>query len=349
MNFKELYSLEGNNKVVDKLGRIRTYSKNYDLFSPLISKEIYNLGFRPRYKDKKKFAVVLSHDVDYVFNQISLGTLVKRNLRDLSKARLKNILKDWSNVVIRKPFKDWSVDKLIDIEKELNIPATYFFLCLEKGEDDFNYKISELKSYIDKIVKNGSEIAFHGGLKAFEDENYFNKEYSRFYSRIGSIPKGYRSHFLKFNSDKTFHLLQKRNFLYDATLGLPDSIGFRNGMCYPYRPIYWNSDEFENILEIPLHIMDVSFFKYMNLNLDQSIEAYQKVVNEVKNVEGVISILWHNNNMSGDYKLLYDYILKDLTSNNDVWFCTHEEFAEHWINENLEEMEKYLLKLFAND
>ena len=53
--------------------------------------------------------------------------------------------------------------------------------------------------------------------------------------------------------------------------------------------------------------------------------------------------------MSGDYKLLYDYILKDLTSNNDVWFCTHEEFAEHWIKNNLEEMEKYLLKLFAND
>jgi hypothetical protein len=48
--------------------------------------------------------------------------------------------------------------------------------------------------------------------------------------------------------------------MYDTTFGYNDLVGFRNGMCYPFRPYNLNTASEVNILEIPLALMDGTLF-----------------------------------------------------------------------------------------
>lgn len=346
MNFKNIYSIEANSQLVDKLGRIRSYSKFQNYFSADVSKEIYQRGFRPVYKYGKKHAIILSHDVDYIYAQTNIKSFLKTSVKNILRSDFIKIYDEFRNLITRTPYKEWSLKKFIDFEKKHKIPATYFFLCLEKGEIDFNYKIDELKDLIDELKCNGSEIAFHGGLEAFDNSEILNRELTRFRKSLNISPSGYRSHFLKYNLSKTPTLLKENGFMYDATLGLPDILGFRNGMCYPFRPMLKDSQDFEDILELPLHVMDVTFFKYMNLSLEDSHRLFREIWTEVKKINGVLSILWHNNNLNDDYAILYDKIMTDIIEDDEAWICTHKECSEFWLENNLSTMEEYLRQIF---
>ena len=56
-------------------------------------------------------------------------------------------------------------------------------------------------------------------------------------------------------------------------------------------------------MEIPLNIMDATFFyeKYMSLEKSQIIPKMEIIINEALKFNGVATVLWHNNYFS-DYK-----------------------------------------------
>jgi len=80
---------------------------------------------------------------------------------------------------------------------------------------------------------------------------------------LGKKIVGYRNHYLKFKVPETWGLPKEAGFKYDTTLGYADCVGFRNGMCHPFKPFDLNINSYINILEIPLIIMDRTLFDYM--------------------------------------------------------------------------------------
>lgn len=351
MEFYNIYSLRNEVPAVkDKLGRIRTFSVFNEFHKPELSKSLYKQGFRPIYPENKKMCVVLSHDVDYIYDNKSNLEVAKKLIKKLLQLNIKAVLKEINSLVLNKPNPAWLLDRIIDFEFNNNIKSTYFFLALSKEDKDFNYNINCLIKQIKQISKNKSEIAFHGGLDAYNNEYHFLKELDQLKKMVPEIQiKGYRSHFLMYEHITTHNLIEKFGFDYDATLGLPDNIGFRNGMCYPFRPINLSTGKFRDILEIPLNVMDVSFFKYMNLNLEDSFKLFVNIYKEVKEVSGVLSILWHNNNFDDDYETLYYKIMNYVKNDQDSWITTHGELAAHWRENNLTDLEAHLNKKFKND
>lgn len=129
--------------------------------------------------------------------------------------------------------------------------------------------------------------------------------------------------------------MAKAGFKYDSTLGYDDMIGFRNGMCHPFKPYNLDKNGVIDILELPLVIMDGALFSYAK-SLDEAFEYSRRLIDTVEKYNGVITILWHNGPFSWpirkNWKLLYEKILKYCYDKN-AWMTSGEEIYKWWTNE----------------
>lgn len=283
-------------------------SKNRTILEPVISKYLIEKGLKIEYPEGKKFAVCLTHDIDSVY--FSKSDLIHDNIKSLASGKIKNVLiKSFSN--INKKWNSlWNFKKIMAIEEKYNAKSSFYFLALNKGDLDFNFKIEDLKHEMANITDNGWEVGLHGGHKAYNNLDEINKEKKNLEKILGKKVTGYRNHYLRFKVPDTWELLSKSGFKYDATFGYADCVGFRNGMCHPFKPFNLNTNREIDILEIPLTIMDNTLFNYMKLDIKGAWEIIRLLINTVEKYNGVITILWHNTYMNDGYLKLYEKILK---------------------------------------
>jgi len=348
---KELYSSaeEYDPLVLDKFQRFRSYlSGNPQKLEPLISRHLFNNGFRPVYRDGKKYAVCFSHDVDCIYDTRGRKRNIIDSVKSLKNINLSDSVYNLKNIVKPQINPDWLLDKFIDLEQEHNIPATYYFLALDQDEEDHNYRIDTMGPYFKKIKGAGSEIGLHGGHLAFNNKEKIEAERNKLEKACGEKVRGYRNHYLRFNTPGTWRHLEKLGFIYDTTFGYADLPGYRNGMCYPFRPFDHSANSFIDILELPLIVMDVTFWKYMGLDIHQSFILFQKIADDIKKVNGVLTILWHNNCLTKEegvlYRKIFDYLIKD----EEAWFASSMELALFWKEKNLPVMEEMIQSNFES-
>ena len=75
-------------------------------------------------------------------------------------------------------------------------------------------------------------------------------------------------------------------------MGYPEIPGFRCGICYPFKTFDLVNKEKLDLVEIPLIVMDVSILDYLkDIEFDSQLN---KILNNVKKYNGVLNILWHN-------------------------------------------------------
>ncbi len=314
----------------DDFGRFPRYlSYHSDVFKPVLSKWLFENGFRPAYPNGKKFAVCLSHDVDLLYNRNDKKQNLLYGLYFLLKGRatkssyyFKSLFKSQRNPI-------WKLERLLEIEQKFNAKSTFYFLSLKPGERDFNYHLSEIQDLFKLVLDSNCEIGLHGGHEAFCSLDKILQEKKHLKDNTGIEFSGYRNHYLRFITPQTWQHLASANFDYDTTFGYADCTGFRNGMCYPFYPINPNSGEKIPILELPLHIMDASFANYMRMDWKKARTVIFNIIDEVKSINGVVSILWHNNYTEGEPAQLYNDLI-EYAAKNEAWFPTSVELSNHW-------------------
>lgn len=331
----------------DKFGRFPLGLNQHNLFDPIVSRSLFTLGFRPQYPNNKKMAVCISHDVDKLFYEtISINQALKSTIRFLIKGdtnRLYEILKRY----FRKKNHKEEVQQFLKIHNRYDIKSTYFFLALDEGEEDFNYRLNEIGDVLELLKEEGNEIGLHGGHKCFNNITKIIQEKSRLEKYADKVV-AYRGHYLKFEVPLTWELLSKAGFRYDTTYGHAQSIGFRNGMCYPFNPFLLHENEFMPLIELPLMVMDETLFnvKYMGLDERSSLKVVYELINRVEEVNGVFTLLWHNSTI-GDpkYREVYNKIL-DYMIKKDAWITTGGELIDWWkLNNYFDIMNKMLLQI----
>jgi hypothetical protein len=134
---------------------------------------------------------------------------------------------------------------------------------------------------------------------------------------------------MKFQTPTTWEAIKKAGFLYDSTYGYNDCVGFRNGMCHPFRPYNLSTNQEIEIWELPLHIMDSTFDYYMRLSEKDEWKLTKQIIDTVHQLNGVITILWHNTNMSQDRLKLYEKILRYCNEKN-AWMTSGERIIKWW-------------------
>ncbi|WP_068320813.1 polysaccharide deacetylase family protein [Pyrococcus kukulkanii] len=280
-----------------------------------------------RYPNNKKFAVVLSHDVD----------LVRPSWRYYAYHLIKKP-KIGFNLLIRQKNPYNTFEKIIELEKKFGTKSTFFFMAVDKDPTGIRYRIEDFKGTLRMILDEGFEVGLHGSYTAYNDLNQLKKEKSRLERVTGEKVQGYRNHYLRFKIPETWKLLEKAGFKYDSTIGYNDLVGFRGGVPYPFYGFDPASNETFKVLEIPLNVMDGTLFEYMRLSVDKAFELVKKLMDIVEEYHGILTLNWHNDKFDGiywrHYEELYVKILKE-AKKRDAWLTNGIELVEWWVNENL--------------
>jgi hypothetical protein len=320
----------------DIFDRFRYYnSKNRNILEPVISNHIYNQGFRPKYPDNKKFAVCLSHDIDTLYMQGTREYLVDP-VKHIAQLKGQKVNEYFHKLLFKNKSAFQSIETIVELEKKYNAHSSFYFLSLNKGERDYNYPVEDLSDIFKYIKKNGSEIGLHGGHTAYNSFEKITEEKKKLENASGTTISGYRNHFLRFKTPETWTHLERADFSYDTTIGYPDMVGFRNGMCYPFNPYDLKNEKFINLLEIPLNVMDGTLTYYMNLDLKKSFDLCKILIDKVANVNGVFTLLWHNNRFEGEMLIFYENILK-YCKEKEAWLTSGKEMADWWTSKKYTE------------
>ena len=308
---------EYNPEILDKHKRFRYhYSKYQHIFEPKVSEFLVKNGFKFQWPDNHKFAVCLTHDIDNIYPSWKYRYFT--SLKFATKFQWQKSLDRGS----KKENPYWNFRRIISLEKKYDAKSS-FYIMLDKS----NYDAVELKDELINIIDNSHEVGLHGGHQTYNDFNLMIREKVKLEEIVGKKIIGYRNHYLKFKIPDTWTLLYKAGFKYDTTLGYADSVGFRNGMCHPFKPFDLNSGKQSDILEIPLTIMDSTLLQYMHLNVEESWQICKKLIDTVRDLGGVVTILWHNSFFDEIYRRgwekLYEKILKYCYGKN-AWMTTGE-------------------------
>ncbi len=296
-------------------------SSNRAPFQPRASQYLVEKGYHAKYPDDQPFAVCLTHDIDVVYRSVlskGYATLFSLKNGDLARAFVN------ARQVRSKKIPLCNFKEIMALEEKYGARSSFYFLALAPGDQGYAYDIRNLEGEIGMIADAGWEVGLHGGHRAYCDLHSLVTEKQRLEAVLGQPVIGYRNHYLRFRVPETWEHLSRAGFRYDATFGYADCVGFRNGMCHPFKPYDLRAGREIDILEIPLVIMDGTLDSYMRLDAEKAWEIIRQLIDVTERCHGVITILWHNTYMEGERLKLYERILQ-YCREKGAWMTSGEE------------------------
>ena len=262
--------------------------------------QLNGLEFKRRTRDTP--VLFLSHDVDrikkYSFRNLGYSILQLLGIKPRSldsQTQIKAIRDFARGILLCRKDPYWNFQDMISFEDELQISSTWFFLEKTKMDNSrYRFNATRIHDLISTLSGRGHEIALHGTLESSEDLPKMITSVQRLNETLGSPVKGIRQHFLKFNNPVTPKIQVQAGFDYDATLGFAEQTGFRNSYAFPFRLFDFENSKPMDIWQLPLNVMDATFFEYLDVPLASISEVTQTILDEVIRFNGVFSLLWHN-------------------------------------------------------
>lgn len=317
---------------LDLYGRfVYAYSTNRDIFEPRVSRHLVDNGYEIEYPDGKQFAVCLTHDVDEIYpprKHTLLSTLTCLKRLDFSGIKQQVF---W-NLHGKEKSPYWNFQEIMDLEEKYDARSSFYFLATDADIRRFRYNIEDLEGELGQIVDQGWEVGLHGGYYAYNDLEEILQEKERLEQVLGRKVTGYRNHYLRFCVPDSWEILEKAGFGYDTTLGYPDMIGFRNGMCHPFRPYNLLNDMEISILEIPLVIMDGTLFGSVK-SYDEAWQVAKRLIDTVAECHGVLTLNWHTNTFNCSFKSSWPYLYEKILAycrEKKAWMTCGEKIRGHF-------------------
>jgi peptidoglycan/xylan/chitin deacetylase (PgdA/CDA1 family) len=277
--------------------------------------------------DNKRFAVCLTHDVDRI----------KKTYQYITKSKNGNIRQIRQLFTSGNPY--WGFPIIMNLEDKFDVRSTFFFLqeskkinllrpkdwALSIGKYRFdNKKVYEIIQILDR---NGWEIGLHGSYESCKHEDLLREEKKELQQVLGAEVTGIRQHYLQLEVPQTWKIQHEVGFLYDASFGFRDRIGFREERYLPFHP-------FDNsFLEIPLALMDGALFS----NYGNEDAVWGECLNLIKTTEkqgGLLTVLWHQRVFNEDefpgWGNIYTKILKECRERG-AYFGTCKDIHDLWV------------------
>lgn len=334
------------------------------LYRPIVDEAYLSENKQPpEWPEGKRFAVCLTHDVDEVslfsYRQTLRGAqrppqnprLEYPNIRKALHLGL-NTIRIMKNVFYRDPLHCY--ERWLEIEKEYNAKSTFFFCpgwknVTKHHYSDSTYELEDRIAFDDQnctvtemireIHRLGWEIGLHPSWYAFNDIDELKRQKEALETALESSIHSVRQHYLHYDIRSTPRAHSEAGFKYDSTLGFNDNIGFRFGTCYPWNLWDLKTAEQLPIIEIPLIIQDVAMLspqKGLRLNSEMAFNYTVLLAERVKNVGGVLTLLWHPNQIANsEYVKIYKKNLKYL-ENQNCWMTTVAEIGDWWTRRSKE-------------
>ncbi len=310
----------GRFKAVDSLA----YKNNFLQF-PVVDiwikffKENLSKKFPFLINDVRSFRSIVTYDIDiaYKYKGRNLLRIAAGTAKDLVQLKLKNIFKR-AETLFKIEKDPWDVFDYLSVKvSEYKLNCILFFLVGDKSANDrnLNYKNPEMKS-LSKRVASFCEIGLHPSFLSSSFPGKFAMEKERLEKISGMKIIKSRQHFLKFNIPGTFNHLISAGITEDYSLGFSELPGFRAGTCHPFYFYDLKNEKETQLTLYPVTCMDVTFMNYLQMTPEASLQNILKLIDEVKNINGVFISIWHN-----------DSLFKKSTTKN--WSWVHDEMVKY--------------------
>lgn len=281
----------------------------------------------PSFKAKKRaFGLLTTIDIDnaWAFKNkslpISAGGMAKTALTgkwDELVQRASVLLRLQSD-----PYDTY--EYILDVCKGRLDRLLFFFLVGDRNPFDKNisHKNNSFRNLIVKIASQ-CEVGLHPSYSSNEKPWMFETEKERIENIIGHSVTKSRQHFLKLKFPQTYQTALKAGITDDYTMGFASIAGFRAGTCTPFHFFDLVKNKQTKLIIHPFQIMDVTLKEYMKLQPKEAWDITQNLMNEVKQVNGTFSCLFHNESLHDidqwqGWRAVFEQILnKGITLENE--------------------------------
>lgn len=294
----------------------------------LLRSKLREIGFEINEPAQKIDKVYLTHDVDFLAHYRNIRGFsggLWRGIRRPSEA--KEAFKSFFGGLNFDPWYTFPyLFKLnTDLQNKLgkNACQTIVFLRSANGrkEEDkprVNLLSPDYQTLIVNADKRNITIGMHTSYAGGCNPKLIQKEKVRLEKAIKQAVFYNRNHYLNNRNPEDFEFLIDAGITDDFSMGYADMAGFRLGTC---RAVRWINPVKKELTSLTLHhltIMDVTLSekKYMYMNAHDALQYCESLVRTVKQFNGEISLLWHNNNVEDKansyHRELYAHILKSI-------------------------------------
>lgn len=166
-----------------------------------------------------------------------------------------------------------------------------------KYDKNIHWKNEDYRSLIRGLNSDGG-LGLHPGYASSLKPEIIEDEKKRLEEILGHTITKSRFHFLKFEIPASYQLQIDLGFRREYSMGYSDHAGFRAGTSFPYKFFDLEKNEVQDYLIFPFAYMDSSLRVGMNMNPKTANETVKKLVDEVKNVGGVLMCIWHNHTIN---------------------------------------------------
>lgn len=281
-------------------------------FKALLQEKFTNFEF-----PKKTFEIkpIIDVPVAYKYENKSMVRMLGGVLRDMLALNFKGLYMRF--MVLLKFRKDpYNTFKwLINNHKKRGLSPVFFFLLGDYTT--YDKSISHLNKHFVSLIKSVSdyfEVGLKGSYLALDDVQMLKEEKKRF-EHIFNIPlKHTKNSFSKLKLPIVYRNLTALEVSSDYTMGYVSESGFRAGTCTPF---YFYDLDFE--MQTPLKVVPFCALDYVFKNSTNTLLELTKLLNSVKRVNGVFSIVVHNYTFSEDddwkgWRQIYTSLLDDAVS-----------------------------------
>tara|TARA_R110002124_G_scaffold130996_4_gene292979 strand:+ start:2050 stop:3345 length:1296 start_codon:yes stop_codon:yes gene_type:complete len=261
-----------------------------------------------------KIQPVIDVPTAYYFKQKGLLRTIGGTLNDLGRFKLKQL---YQRYLVLMGFKRDPYDTfkwVITKQKQSSFKFIVLFLIGDYSTYDKNIN-SNKKQFVSliKSVADYCDVGIKASYFSLDDISILKKEKLKMESITNTDLKAVRHSFSKLNLPTSYRNLVELEINQDFTMGYIDTLGFRAGTCTPFQ--FYDLDyEVQTPLQInPYHCLDFALLKYQS-ELDKT-EHLQKLIDEVKVVNGTFTAIFHNYTFSDldrwkGYRSLFNIILE---------------------------------------
>jgi hypothetical protein len=160
------------------------------------------------------------------------------------------------------------------------------------------YDITDIGATARRLLADGCEIGVHG-IDAWNDAESAREELRRSRESAGPGVTGMRVHWLCWDKASA-SVLDSAGYSYDSTFGYNKTVGLRAGTFQPFRP-----PGAATLLELPMHLQDVSLFArgYLHLSHRAAWKRFVHLQSLASTHGGAMTVLWHERSLGPERHL----------------------------------------------
>jgi len=269
----------------------------------------------------QSFSFLPTYDIDIAWSYLNKGWYrnVGGLLKDMVNGNLEKL--DERISVLKRNKKDPfdAYDWLNEMHSQCGIKACYFFL-LAVTQNGYDKNISPSNKALQHLIRSHAvhySLGIHPSWQTGDSENILGNEIRLLEQITGRNITSSRQHYIRFTLPGTYRKLIRSGINKDYSMGYGGANGFRASVASSF---YWfdlQEEEKTSLLIYPFCFMDACAYHQQKLTPQQVYEQMISYYKAIKNVEGLMITIWHNQFLGTareftGWKEVYEKFLKEV-------------------------------------